>query len=61
LPQNALQVAVTVNIAFRPRSGDLILANAAVAKPIMENLVYYKAPRMGLMRFLQRTIEGVAV
>jgi len=27
-------VAVTVNIAFRPRSGDLILMNVGLAKPI---------------------------
>jgi hypothetical protein len=27
-------VAVTVYIAFRPRSGDLILMNAGLAKPI---------------------------
>jgi hypothetical protein len=33
-------VAVTVNIAFRPRSGDLILVNAELAKPILPNLVY---------------------
>jgi hypothetical protein len=31
---------VTVNIAFRPRSGDLILMNAGLAKPILGNLVY---------------------
>jgi hypothetical protein len=33
---------VTVNIAFRPRSGDLILMNARLAKPILGNLVYSK-------------------
>jgi hypothetical protein len=33
-------VAVTVNIAFRPRSGDLILMNAGLAKPIPLYLVY---------------------
>jgi hypothetical protein len=35
--------AVTANIAFRPRSGDLILANAGLAKPISQVLVYSKA------------------
>ena len=38
-------VAVTVNIAFRPRSGDLILMNAGLAKPIPQYLVYSKARR----------------
>jgi hypothetical protein len=33
-------VAVTVYIAFRRRSGDLILVNARLAKPIQPNLVY---------------------
>jgi hypothetical protein len=36
-------VAVTFNIAFRPRSGDLILMNAGLAKPIPYYLVYSKA------------------
>jgi hypothetical protein len=36
-------VAVTVYIAFRPRSGDLILINAGLAKPIPRYLVYSKA------------------
>jgi hypothetical protein len=31
---------VTLNIAFRPWSGDLILGNAALAKPIPQVLVY---------------------
>jgi hypothetical protein len=43
MPQNAPHVAVTVNIAFQPRSGDLILTNAGLAKPILPNLVYSKA------------------
>jgi hypothetical protein len=34
---------VTVNIAFRLWSGDLILTNAALAKPIPQVLVYSKA------------------
>jgi hypothetical protein len=29
-----VSVAVTSNIAFRPRSGDLILMNTGLAKPI---------------------------
>jgi hypothetical protein len=33
-------VAVTLNIAFRLRSSDLILGNAALAKPIPRVLVY---------------------
>jgi hypothetical protein len=37
-------VAVTANnIAFRPRSGDLILMNAGLAKPIPHFWVYSKA------------------
>jgi len=36
-------VAVTVNIAFRLWSGDLILMNAGLAKPIPHYLVYSKA------------------
>jgi hypothetical protein len=40
MPPNAPVVAVTVNIAFRPRSGDLILVNAGLAKPIRHVLVY---------------------
>jgi hypothetical protein len=43
MPQKRASVAVTVNIAFRPRSGDLILMNPGLAKPIPENLVYSKA------------------
>src|SRR6201998_4883913 len=35
-----VSVAVTVNIASQPRSGDLILINAGLAKPIPEYLVY---------------------
>jgi hypothetical protein len=35
--------AVTANIAFRPRSGDLILMNPGLAKPISQVLVYSKA------------------
>ena len=35
--------AVTLNIAIRPRSGDLILVNAGLAKPIPRYLVYSKA------------------
>jgi hypothetical protein len=35
--------AVTFNIAFRPRSGDLILVNDGLAKPIPQVLVYSKA------------------
>jgi hypothetical protein len=35
--------AVITNIAFRPRSGDLILMNARLAKPIPHDLVYSKA------------------
>ena len=33
-------VAVSLNIAFRPRSGDLIVMNAGLAKPIPRVLVY---------------------
>jgi hypothetical protein len=36
-------IAVTVNIAILPRSGDLILMNAGLAKPIPRYLVYSKA------------------
>jgi hypothetical protein len=36
-------VAVTFNIAFRLRSGDLILMNAGLAKPILQFLVYSTA------------------
>ena len=36
-------IAVTVNIAIRPRSGDLILMNTELAKPIPRYLVYSKA------------------
>jgi len=36
-------VAVTANIAFRRRSGDLILVNTGLAKPILPNLVYSRA------------------
>jgi hypothetical protein len=36
-------VAVTSNIAKWPRSGDLILMNAGLAKPIPRYLVYSKA------------------
>jgi len=35
--------AVTFNIAFRLRSGDLILVNAGIAKPIPQFLVYSTA------------------
>jgi hypothetical protein len=35
--------AVTANIALWPRSGDLILMNAGLAKPIPHVLVYSKA------------------
>jgi hypothetical protein len=34
MPPNAPVVAVTVCIAFQPRSGDLIVMNAGLAKPI---------------------------
>jgi len=37
---NAAKRAVTFNIAFRLRSGDLILMNAGLAKPIPQFLVY---------------------
>jgi hypothetical protein len=57
MPQNAPHVAVTVNIAFRRRSGDLILMNVRLAKPIRHVLVYFRAPRMGLCAFLQRTMN----
>jgi hypothetical protein len=43
MPPNAPVVAVTVYIAFRPRSGDLLLMNAGLAKPIPRYLVYSKA------------------
>jgi len=36
-------IAVTVNIAFRLRSGDLILMNAGLAKLIPQYLVYCDA------------------
>jgi hypothetical protein len=36
-------IAVTANIAFQLRSGDLILMNAGLAKPIPYVLVYSKA------------------
>jgi hypothetical protein len=61
MPQNAPHVAVTVNIAFRPRSGDLILMNAGLAKPIPENLVYSKALRMDLCAFCNAQLGGPAV
>jgi hypothetical protein len=38
-----VSVAVIANIAFRPGSGDLILMNAGLAKPIPHYLVYSKA------------------
>jgi hypothetical protein len=34
-----------LNIAFRPRSGDLLLMNAGLAKPIPCDLVYSEAAR----------------
>jgi hypothetical protein len=36
-------IAVTANIAIRPRSGDLILMNTGLAKPIPRYLVYSMA------------------
>ncbi len=36
----SVAVNLTKNIAFRPWSGDLILMNAALAKPIPRVLVY---------------------
>jgi hypothetical protein len=36
-------VAVTINIVFRTRSGDLLLMNAGLAKPIPQYLVHSKA------------------
>jgi hypothetical protein len=46
-------VAVTINIAFRPWSGDLILMNAGLAKPIPQVLVYSKAVLSRLTRVLR--------
>jgi hypothetical protein len=43
MPLSRASVAVTLNIAFRPRSGDLILGNAGLAKSITRYLVYSKA------------------
>jgi hypothetical protein len=40
MPPDALFFAATFNIAFRPRSGDLIVMNAELAKPIPQHLVY---------------------
>jgi hypothetical protein len=51
MPQNAPHVAVTVNIAVRPRSGDLILVNAGLAKPILSNLVYSVVASDGFYAF----------
>jgi hypothetical protein len=60
MPQNAPHVAVTVNIAFRPRSGDLILMNARLAKPIPENLAYSRAALTRLDCLLQRGLARQA-
>lgn len=49
---------MTVNIAFRPQSGDLILMNAGLAKPILGNLVYSKTSRMGLCAFCNAQYPG---
>jgi hypothetical protein len=43
MPLKRASVAVTFNIAFRLRSGDVILGNAGLAKPIPRYLVYSKA------------------
>jgi hypothetical protein len=43
MPPSRASVAATVNIAFRPWSGDLILMNAGLAKPIPYYLVYSEA------------------
>jgi hypothetical protein len=43
MPPSAPAVAVTLNIAFRPWSRDLILMNSGLAKPIPKYLVYSKA------------------
>src|SRR4051794_28069874 len=52
-------VAVTANIAFRPRSGDLILMNACLAKPILPNLVYSRAPGMALPFAMHNESRGM--
>src|SRR5205823_5795524 len=43
MPLKRASVAVTLNIALRPRSGDLIVMNAGLAKPIPQYLLYYMA------------------
>jgi hypothetical protein len=50
-------VAVTVNIALPPRSGDLILMNAELAKPIPYYLVYSKAVVDAAQCLLQRRLD----
>jgi hypothetical protein len=42
MPPERAFIAVTSSIAFRPRSSDLILMNARLAKLIPTNLVYSK-------------------
>jgi hypothetical protein len=49
------------NIAFRLRSGDLLLGNAGLAKPILEYLVYSKANLMWRKWLLRRRAFGSAI
>src|SRR5436190_10619510 len=49
MPLKRASIAVTLNIALRPRSGDLIVMNAGLAKPIPPYLLYSMAAhRAGL-------------
>ena len=43
MPLKRASIAVTLNIASRPRSGDLIVMNAGLAKPIPPYLLYSTA------------------
>ena len=53
MPLKRASVAVTLNIALRPRSGDLIVMNAGLAKPIPQYLLYSMAAhRAGLFALL---------
>jgi hypothetical protein len=56
MPPERAFIAVTSSIAFRPRSSDLILMNARLAKLIPTNLVYSKTIARPCCR--ERKTEG---
>src|SRR3954452_17054509 len=59
MPLERASIAVTSSIAFRPRSSDVILMNAGLAKLIPTNLVYSKtiAPQRPVLLPRTKKIE----